>query len=84
MVWGGEVVDKSGLVGPQTSGRQKGAGLSAGGVESVDLYLKQVGLTNECFQRVCWFSNSSESHVKLPSGCECMCVFCGVLSLPAS
>lgn len=54
VVWGGEVVDKSGLVGPQSSGRQKGAGLSAGGVDSVDLYLKQVGLTNECLRHPVW------------------------------
>lgn len=44
VVWGGEVVDRSVLVVPQSSGRQKGVGSSVGGMESVDLYLKQVGL----------------------------------------
>ena len=44
VVRGGEVIDRGGLVVPQISGRQKGAGLSAGGVESVDLYVKQVGV----------------------------------------
>lgn len=43
VVWGGEVVDRSGPVVPQTSGRQKGA-TSSVGVDSVDLYLKQVGV----------------------------------------
>lgn len=43
VVCGGEVVERSGPVVPQTSGRQKGAA-SPAGVDSVDLYLKQVGV----------------------------------------
>ena len=43
VVCGGEVVERSGPVVPQTSGRQKGAA-SPAGVDSVDLCLKQVGV----------------------------------------
>ena len=40
MVWGGEVVDRSGQVVPQSAGKLKGATTTAG---DVDLCLKQVG-----------------------------------------